>query len=195
MDELSDIELVLQSQQSKRSAFNELVVRYQDRLYNAVYRLVNNQNDALDICQEAFVRAFKSIRNFRGKSSFHTWLYQIAMNQCYTHFDKSKKEKVKIDNQIRQEAKKVTAEKVNMADTKMLSLNPSKNAEVKERAQAIQTALDSLPDGLKKAVILKDVDNLSYNEIAQTLKLSVHVVRRYICEAREQLRESLKSYL
>ena len=198
MEGLDDTQLIIRCQQedhedcqTDRQAFNELVLKYQDKLYNSVYRLVNNQSDAQDICQEAFIRAFRNIKNFKGNSSFQTWLYQIALNQFYTHYQKSKREQEKKVEKI-QESNSNT---VNVRKPSEGFDDPAQHVQSEEQKQAIEEALDALPIELKRVVVLKDIEGFSYEEIAQILKISIHTVRKHLCEAREELRYALKKYL
>jgi len=191
MEGLDDTQLIVQCQQANLQAFNELVLKYQDKLYNAVYRLVNNQSDAQDICQEAFIRAFQNIKNFKGISSFQTWLYQIALNQFYTHYQKSKREQEK-------KLDKIQESNPNPTNIKSLSEgfnDPAQYVQSQEQKQAIESALNALPPELKKVVVLKDIEGFSYEEIARILKTSIHIVRKHLCDARESLRYTLKNYV
>lgn len=200
MECLDDTQLIILCQQTNcetslasRQAFNELVLKYQDKLYNAVYRLVNNQTDAQDICQEAFIRAFQNIKSFKGTSSFQTWLYQIALNQFYTHYQKTKRDKEKkVSYHAIQEIDPPATDVKNPSQSLN---NPVKHLEIQEQKQAIESALNALPPELKQIVVLKDIESFSYEAIAMTLKIPIHIVRKQLCDAREKLRYALKKYL
>jgi RNA polymerase sigma-70 factor (ECF subfamily) len=193
---MEEMDLIIQSQQNNRQAFNQLVVKYQDRLYTTLYRMIGNDHDTLDICQEAFIRAFVNIRSFKGKSSFSTWLCQIAINQYYTHHQKSKKEKErKVDYQIARKKEAVQAYTSGLTELKNPAVNPTQPVHAKEQAETVQSALDSLEPELRKIVVLKDVEDLSYMEISAMVKKPVHIIRTRLSQARQELRNTLKKYL
>ncbi|MBI4834303.1 MAG: sigma-70 family RNA polymerase sigma factor [Planctomycetes bacterium] len=193
---MEEMDLIRQSQQNNRQAFNQLVLKHQDVLYNTLYRMIGNEDDALDICQEAFIRAFVNIKSFRGNSSFLTWLCQIAINQYYTHHQKAKKEKErKVDYQIVQKKQVVQAYSSGLTDMNNPSINPTQPVQAKEQEETVQNALNSLEPEMRKIVVLKDMEDLSYTEISAMVKKPVHIVRTRLCQARQQLRTALKKYL
>ncbi|MFH1227824.1 MAG: RNA polymerase sigma factor [Planctomycetota bacterium] len=146
-----------------------------DKLYNTVYYLTRNHHDAQDICQETFLAGYQNIRNFRGEASFSTYLYQIAINLCNKYYKKKKSEPI--------------VEAVNIASDQP---SPYENTEKNDKLKTIQQALDILSPEYKQVVILKDMQNLSYREISQSLNISVQTVRTNLSNARNELRIALK---
>lgn len=201
MAELDDNELIKQSRRNpdrrcRDESFNKLVLKYQDKLYNMVYRICGNPDDASDICQETFLRAYQNIKGFRGKATFLTWLYQIAINQFYTCYRRIKKDKekrkeyeashqAKTDNPISAGIKSIAG---NLTD-------PARKVEAQEEREEVSAALNSLPDEFKQVVVLKDIEDFTYEEISETLRIPVHLVRSRLVNGREQLRCALKKYL
>jgi len=170
-----------------KDAFSEIAVQYQDRLYNAVYRMVNSADDALDICQEVFLKAFLSIDSFRGDSSFLTYLYRIAFNESITYRNQRKK-MIPVDFKSNPQ---VLAKKEATGD----NTNHTAGIQTKESNEQIQDILNSLEPELRKVVVLKDIEAFSYAEVAQTLNISVSTVRTNLSKAREILREKLKTLI
>ncbi|MFH1229943.1 MAG: sigma-70 family RNA polymerase sigma factor [Planctomycetota bacterium] len=174
--------IIKQSQQGNANAFSEIVKRHQDRLYNTIYRLVNAPDEALDICQEVFLKAFQNIKYFRGDSSLFTYLYCIAFNECVAY--RHKRQRIK--NNMEQRAKSIGDCEQDMS---------SLNLQTKERDEYIQDALNSLEPELKEVIILKDIEGFSYEEVSKTLKISVSTVRTNLEKARQLLRLKLKDLL
>lgn len=174
--------IIEQSQQGNADAFSEIVKRYHDRLYNTIYHLVNAPDDALDICQEVFLKSFQNIKYFRGDSSLLTYLYRIAFNECVAY--RYKRQRIK--NNIEQRAKSIEDCEQDM---------PGLNLQTKERDEYIQEVLNSLEPELKEVIILKDIEGLSYEEVSKALKISISTVRTNLEKARQVLRIKLKNLL
>lgn len=174
--------IIQQSQQGDTNAFSEIVKRYQNRLYNTIYRLVNVPEDALDICQEVFLKAFQNIKSFRGDSSLLTYLYRIAFNECVAY--RYKRQRIK--NNMEQRAKSIEDCEQHI---------PGFNLQAKEREEYIQEVLNSLEPELKEVIILKDIEEFSYEEVSKALKISVSTVRTNLEKARQLLRIKLKNFL
>ncbi|MFH0888522.1 MAG: sigma-70 family RNA polymerase sigma factor [Planctomycetota bacterium] len=174
--------IIERSQQGNANAFSEIVKRYHDRLYNTIYRLVNAPDDALDICQEVFLKSFQNIKDFRGDASLLTYLYRIAFNECVAY--RHKRQRIK--NNLEQRAKSVENCERNI---------PSLNLQAKEREEYIQEVLNSLEPELKEVIILKDIEGFSYEEVSKALKISISTVRTNLEKARQVLRMKLKNLL
>ncbi len=180
MPELDEKNLVERSQQNDPDAFNELVIRYQDRIFNTVYRITHNHATSLDICQESFLRAFQSIKKFKKQSRFSTWLHQIAVNLCFNY-------------------KRARKPMTGLPDDDLLNHHPSDNPtsnpgaalENDEQSQIVQQALNSLEPDLRSIVVLKDVEGYSYEEISTVLRYSIGAVRGKLAKARESLKQQL----
>ncbi|MFA5793737.1 MAG: RNA polymerase sigma factor [Candidatus Brocadiia bacterium] len=149
-----------------------------DKLYNTAFYLTRSHHDAHDICQETFLIGHRNINNFRGESSLSTYLYQVTINLC---------------NKYHQKKKPGTTEEINnIASTQS---SPYENTAVNEKCQVIQMALNELPPEYRQVVILKDMENFSYQEISEILNLSVQTVRTNLDNARNQLRIALKKII
>ncbi len=181
-----DLALVKRVQQGDKQAFNILVLRYQHRVCDIAFRFVNNYVDANDIAQEAFIRAFKSIDSFRGESTFYTWMYRITCNVSKTYLDNNQKHRyaVDLDDPDFDAQQDVRG---------MLTSHDSPDAliESEELGGVIKEALAELPDDLKRALILREVDGLSYEDISELTASPIGTVRSRIFRARQFIDERL----
>jgi RNA polymerase sigma-70 factor (ECF subfamily) len=180
-------------QQNDRQAFNELVIRYQDRIFNTVYRIVNDHPTAADICQESFLKAYQSINGFKGQSGFLTWLYQIAVNLCYNYKRSQKRFSTLPDNDLLTGA--IPGNPSDGTLHQNLSVNPASALEDREQTFLIQQALDALDNELRTIVVLKDIEECSYEEISKALKCSIGSVRAKLCKARIILKDKLSKLI
>lgn len=188
----SDESLVAKCQKGERSAFDELVLRYQKKVFNITYRMVGNYTEASDLAQEAFVRAYKSIKKFRGQSSFYTWLYTIASNICRNrlrYLARHRRSVVSLDNPVHTEEGVVSRE---IADT---SLSPMAILERKMKGESIQKAINSLDARHRIVVVLRDIELLPYDEICRILKINIGTIKSRLHRARSILREKLKDVI
>jgi RNA polymerase sigma-70 factor (ECF subfamily) len=169
-------------------AFDELVGRYEKRVFNCAYRVTGNYNDACDVAQEAFIRAFNSIQTFRGDANFTTWMYRIVTNVYLDERKKSKSHRqTSLDDYIELEENAVTRQ---LEDT---GPGPEEILEEKERARALQRAINSLPDYQRVIVTLYHMQHRSYDEIAEILRLPIGTVKSRLNRARLALVEKLQS--
>jgi RNA polymerase sigma-70 factor (ECF subfamily) len=167
-------------------AFDILFRRYKDRLYPTLLRLTGFEEDAKDLSQEAFVRAFTKLDRFHGESSFYTWIYRIAVNLAL-----SDRRRRKLAGRV---AVPLSAERPEPAEDPMLS-DPTLPVERAEREQLVQQALNELHPDHRAVVTLKDFDGLRYEEIAEILGIPVGTVRSRLHRAREILRDKLRTIL
>jgi len=174
-------------QNGDREAFSGIVRQHQNHLYNAIYRMVSSAEDALDICQEVFLKAFRNIDSFRGDSTFLTFLYRIAFNES-VNYRKQRKKMVPMDFKCNPHC--LTQQEINQNNT-----NHTENIQTEEYNKQVQDALNSLGPELKEVVILKDIEGLSYADISKTLNISVSTVRTNLEKGREILRGKLKDLL
>lgn len=178
-----DAPLVDRFKRGEEKAFDELVKKYMKRIYYLAYSLTNNHADALDLSQEAFIKAYRSIHRFRGRSSFYTWLYRITVNICLNHLKKeAKKKEVSFD------------ERIEVAQVDWWS-NPKKALENKELQENLTRAIDSLPPQQKAVFTLRYLEGLSHKEIASTLGCSIGNVKANLFHALQKLRNKLKGYV
>ena len=169
-------------------AFDELVQRYQKRVYNFAYGIAGNQDDASDIAQEAFVRVFNSVQTFRGDANFTTWIYRIVTNVYLDERKKSKSHRLtSLDDFIDLEENSVSRQ---IEDA---TPQPDQLAETKERNLALRNAINSLPEYQRMIVTLYHLHDRSYEEIAEILHLPIGTVKSRLNRARLALAEKLKS--
>ncbi|MCS7016642.1 MAG: sigma-70 family RNA polymerase sigma factor [Gemmatales bacterium] len=179
-----DRTLIARCLQGRVEAFGELVRRYQDRLYNAVYRFLGNAEDARDVVQEAFLSAFRSLRRFRGGSQFFTWLYRIAINHAVDCKRRSKP--VRALSEADQDHPKPEP-----ADPSVFA-NPDWQLQRLEEDERLQQALSQLSSEYRMVLILRDIDELSYEQIADILDIPLGTVRSRLHRARLELRRLLE---
>lgn len=170
--------LVDRARLGDRHAFDLLVLKYQSRLLSLVNRLVSNQSDALDVLQDTFVKAYRSLHTFRGESAFYTWLYRIAVNTAKNHLASKLKESkdVSVDDEA-------TGELSVLQDFSA----PDEEAGAEELQRAILHAIEQLPDDLKKALTLRELEGMSYDEIALAMNCPIGTVRSRIFRARDHV--------
>lgn len=172
-------DIIRQCQQGDSNAFSEIVKSYQDRLYNTVFHLVDNAEDALDICQDIFVKAYGNINSFRGDATFLTYLYRIAFNECVNF--RYKRQRINTDVPELKNKVQVSGEE---------------EIDLQDRNEHISKALSSLePSILREVVVLKDIEGMSYAEVAKTLNISVSQVRTDLDKARQILKHKLRNLL
>jgi RNA polymerase sigma-70 factor, ECF subfamily len=172
-------------------AYEEFINKYQQPVYNLVYRLMDDPSDAADVVQEIFLKVFRGIGSFRGNSSLKTWLYRIACNEAYNHrrwFTRHKKQEVGFETECDHGP--------NLHD---LLPDPARSAfEIvydREARAMIETALSEVNPAFRAAVILRDIEDLSYEEIAEVLQVSLGTVKSRILRGREALKKALTGRL
>ncbi|HET6384236.1 MAG TPA: sigma-70 family RNA polymerase sigma factor [Armatimonadota bacterium] len=184
----TDDALVLRVQQGEQAAFEELVARYRDRIYNYLRAMSGSDADAEDLTQEAFIRAFLNARSFRRDSSFHTWLYRIAYNGYVDAARKQKRRQaVSLDQPI-------SEDEDGLPDVADPAAGPEEFVQQMELQDVLVTALQELPERLRSAVVLHDVHGYSYEEIATIVRCPVGTVRSRLFHARQRLRRRLSGY-
>ena len=174
------------------AAYDDIVSRYWDRIFARVFNLLKNQEDAEEVTQDAFIRAHRGLRNFRGEASFSTWLYQIATNLArnrYWYWFRRKRDySVSLDQQISDEGD-LTLQDVIPCDGE----NPSETAVTHEFVNRVSECMDNLSEKHREVLTLRNVKNMSYDAIAKKLNISVGTVKSRIARARENLRELMGS--
>ena len=183
-----DLDLVKRVQQGDKQAFNLLVVKYQHKIIGLISRFVRDPMEREDIAQEAFVKAYRALPNFRGDSAFYTWLYRIAVNTAKNHLVSAGRRPPAQDIDVDEAA--FSAQSDRMADFN----TPEASAMNDELASAIKQAITDLPESLKEAIILREIEGMSYEEIAQIMDCPIGTVRSRIFRARETIEEAMKIY-
>ena len=181
---LDDSALVSACLAGQTEAYGVLVRRYQDKLYPTILRLAGHPDDAHDLLQDTFLRAYEKLGKFQGESSFFTWIYRIAVNLALTN--RRRRRPLTIDPESRGGSYSEGA-----ADPR--DHDPSLPLEARERELVVQNALNALAKDQRAVVVLKEFDGLHYDEIAKILKIPVGTVRSRLHRARIELRERLKS--
>ena len=187
--EQSDLELVRRVQRGERGAFDLLVLRYQHKVVKLVARLLRDPAEAEDVAQEAFVKAYRAIGSFRGDSAFYTWLYRIAVNTARNTM--ASRQRRPLDYEADLNESEQTAVESRMRDTD----TPEAAALSDEIHRTVNRAVADLPEDLRTAIILREVEGLSYEEIANAMDCPVGTVRSRIFRAREAIDRSLKPLL
>lgn len=188
-ENVTDQQLVERVQRGDPKAFDLLVLKYQQRIVNLVSRFVRNQADALDVTQDAFIKAYRALPNFRGESAFYTWMYRIAVNTAKNYLtvqsrrppgmeqDISEIEQFEGDNALKEYA---TPENLLLRD---------------EIQETVINAIEGLPEDLRIAITLREVEGLSYEDIAVAMDCPIGTVRSRIFRAREAIDKQLKPLL
>ena len=184
-----EVAIIKRCQRGKASAFNALILKYQDRIFNTLFRMTGDYERAADLAQEAFIKAYEAIGSFRAGSSFYTWVYRIAINTVYSERRKEmKKSKVKLvalpDNPsgIEDPASKEKN-------------NPVEILKKREVEKKLQSCISNLDEEMRKVVVLRDVEGMGYEMISEVLALPLGTVKSRLHRARMELREKLKGFL
>jgi RNA polymerase sigma-70 factor (ECF subfamily) len=184
----SDAELVKKCLQGDTQAFEELVARYQDKIYALSFRYMGNEDDAYDMAQESFIKAYRSMRSFKGDASFGTWMYRITTNVCLDELRHRKRRLVPLSLDEPLAIRDGDEVEKEVAD-------PSPTADIlyeqKEFSHYIQSILSQIKTEHRAAIILRDMMELTYEEIAEVLNCSVGTVKSRLSRARNALRKKL----
>jgi len=183
-----DVELIKAFQAGKKAAFDELVLIHKDKVFNLCYWFVGDYQDANDLAQDVFFKAFKALKKFRFESTFSTWIYRITVNTCKNRLKslqyRLKKKFIHFKN---------TAAKTNPGiELPDESSSPEVELRRKEKSILIQTAINSLSAGKKAVVVLRDIEGLSYKEISSATGFNLGTVKSKLARARQDLREKLR---
>jgi RNA polymerase sigma-70 factor (family 1) len=177
-----DRELVQKAQDGDRSAFNQLVLKYRNRVMGIATRMVGDRTEAEDLAQDVFVRVFHGLEDFQGEALFSTWLYRIVANSCLNQ-RKKRSFRTRIHESLE-------ATELVLPD---LSSNPHTLLERKELRVYVEKAIQALPHEQRMVLVLRDVEGLSYEEIADCLELELGTVRSRLHRARLHVQERLKA--
>lgn len=188
----SDFDLVHAFKKGDHSAFEKIVIKYQDRVYNLCYRFFGDKEEAEDSAQDIFIKVYKSLKGFKLKSSFYTWLYRIAINTCKNRVKSLEYRRLKSRVSLDDDQEKKNHGISNITDNDFL---PDTNLEQKEKFKRIQAAINSLPPDQKIMVVLRDIEGLSYDEIANITKIRLGTVKSKLSRARLGLRNKLEGII
>ena len=179
---IGDAECVRRVQQGDTDSFEVLVRRHEKAIFNLIYRLLGNYDEAAEVAQEVFLSAFKSIHQFRGEANFSTWLYRIGLNHAST---RRKSLQTSQQRHIPLDGTEVIADG---------AVDPAKSVEHKEIQQRVQQALNSLDPEDARIVLLRDLQDIPYEDVAQMLDIPVGTVKSRLHRARQALKTSLAPY-
>ncbi|AUB80946.1 RNA polymerase sigma factor RpoE [Candidatus Thiodictyon syntrophicum] len=184
-----DQALVLRAQAGDKRAFDLLVLKYQQKVANLIGRYVRDQSEVLDVTQEAFIKAYRALAGFRGESAFYTWLYRIAVNTVKNHLVAQGRRPPTDDVDAQ------TAEQLEGGGRLRESATPERQLLTDEIARTVQQALEALPEDLRTAIVLRELEGMSYEEIAATMECPIGTVRSRIFRAREAIDKRLRPLL
>ena len=187
MPSRDDQELIQACLSGQTEAFGELVSRYQNRLIHTLTSVLGSREDAQDVAQETLVRAFRKLGTFRGDSAFYSWLFRIAINSAITYQRKDRLPRPSLDA-LRERGGG------DPGDPRP-DVQPSHSLEIEERQKLVRSALTRLPEEYRTALVLKEMEGLKYEEIADLVGCPVGTVRSRIHRARNELREKLRCLL
>lgn len=188
-DKNLDQELVRRVQNGEKAAFDILVRKYEHKLANVIGRYIRDPSEVLDVAQEAFIKAYRALPNFRGDSAFYTWLYRIAINTAKNHLVASNRRPPNDDIDAQD------AEQFESGTGLKEYATPERMALQSELASTIQAAIDDLPEELRTAIILRELDGLSYEEIASAMDCPIGTVRSRIFRARDAIDTRMRPLL
>lgn len=184
--------LVQRCQANDITAFDEIVARYQNRIYHFVRRMVGNDTVAEDITQEVFLKAFRNISSFRQESSLQTWLFRIASNLCRDNYRRKQRETTWFSFWRKSSHDEDMSEEIELPDT---SHAPELNFMQAELGAMIQNAIEQLSPVLREAIILHEIEEMPYEDIANALGVPLGTVKSRIFHGRSRLRKALETYL
>ena len=191
-DDVSDVlSLVQRAKNGELPAFDSLILRYRQRLYAVIYNMTMNAEDAADLTQETFVKAFRSLAKFREKSSFYTWLYRIGVNLTLTHLKRRKIRKFFSFDQASEDGG-MSKDLEAVSSTTATSVKKALNNELHEK---LNEALSKLSDKHRTIVVLFEIDGLGHKEIAKIMKCTEGTVRSRLFYAKQQLQSYLSEYV
>lgn len=185
-DQLSDLLLVKRCKEGDRGAFEILVLKYHRQIVSLCHRLTGERESAEDIGQEVFLKAFRAIGRFREDASFYTWLYRIAVNACLTYRSSSARKLA--ESAVRESDGEEGGAPLEFGASEQ---TPEKRVLQKELGADIRRALEGLPDDFRSALLLREIDGLSYDEIGEILNIPAGTVKSRIFRGREELKKKL----
>ena len=185
-----DQQLVERVQRGDKRAFELLVTKYQRRIFRLLSRMIRDPAEIEDVAQEAFVKAYRALTNFRGESAFYTWLYRIAINTAKNHLvSQGRRVPTTTTNDIED------AEGFEDATLLREVATPDSMLQSRQVAEAVNRAIEKLPEEMRTAIVLRELEGLSYEEIAETMACPIGTVRSRIFRAREAIANELRPLL
>lgn len=175
--------LIKKAKSGNLEAFEQLILQYEKRIYNYCYRMTNSQEDAEDLAQEIFIKVYKNLKSFKGNSKFSTWIYRIAYNTCIDKYRKKEVATVSLTLNSDEEEKEI--------DLPSNDPLPEERIVSREEYDVVCECISELKPEYKNAVILRDIQNYTYDEIAEILNIPLGTVKSHISRGRAALRDAL----
>ena len=184
----NDEAIVKRVQEGDVEAYNLLVIKYQHKIFQVIGKFVNNQADIADVAQESFIKAYRAINSFRSDSSFYTWLYRIAVNTAKTYLESNNKTRNHLD------VDSPEFQSIDEQGVLASSDTPDRIIESQELQQVIIDAMADLPSELSEAITLREVEGMSYEDMAVVLKVPIGTVRSRIFRARQFIEQRMSKF-
>src|SRR4051794_13409665 len=182
----NDEQMVEQALSGDPEAFGEIVRRWERRIFALAYGMLGREEDARDATQETFLAAFRNLRGFRGEAKVSSWLHRIAVNQCIT---KQRRARVRAETALEDETERDAASFAVAAHE-----SPARRAESRERTEAVRRAVSALPAELRQVIVMKEFEEMTFQEMAEALELPLSTVKSRLYTALKQLRMRLDSH-
>src|SRR5690348_15388303 len=187
--DVSELDLVRRCQAGDTEAFDELVSRYRTRVYSMIYNMVHSEQDAWDLAQDSFFKAWKSINRFRGQSSFYTWIYRIVMNVTIDWLRKKRVKGAGLEFDDATQLRQVDPASKTLPKTEALPFEMMQRNEIRAR---IEKAIDQLSPEHRAVILMKEIEDMQYHEIAEALGCSIGTVMSRLFYARKKLQSLLR---
>jgi RNA polymerase sigma-70 factor (ECF subfamily) len=182
----SDEVLVEETRKGNKKSFELLILKYEKPIFNLIFQYAKDREIVADLAQETFLKAYRALASFKGNSTFYTWLRRIAINNSINYLNARRDHPTTNDEPFENQTQ-------TLADTKFVS--PENTVLVQELSYAVRNAMDSLPDSFRSILIMREFEEMSYEEIAGTLNCPVGTVRSRLFHARRILKEKLEPYM
>ena len=190
-DPIDDLRCVAATREGDADAFADIVRRYQDRVFNTIYRLLGDREEASDLTQQTFLRAYMSLDRFKGASSFYTWLYRIGVNAALDE----RKKRARTPRPMSDSAVLTTGEGAQRPGGSSRSDNPAEEVLRGEREAAVTRAIETLDELHRSVVVLRDIEGMEYDEICEVLAVPRGTIKSRLHRARLVLKEKLKDLM
>lgn len=190
LDRAEETRLIERTRNGDLRAYDELMVYFQPRIYATIYNMTSNHEDAADLTQETFVKAYEALKKFKGQSGFYTWVYRIAVNKTINYIKKHRKRKQTSLNDVDSSIERDPDYVALVSDD-----TPRRDANLTELQKKLNEALQTLSEKHRLVVVLHDIDGVPHEEIAKITKSNVGTVRSRLFYARQQLQAALSDYL